>query len=129
MMVIKQYFDIKYPFTNDCIEKYEFDLNKSEKEKVASELLHLIFTPKGQRLRLPNYGTDLIKYIFEPNDSDAWEAIKGEIRDSVSAWIDGVTLNDIQFMASESSNEIYVSIDHSVKDGISESKNSLAVEI
>ena len=79
MMVIKQYFDIKYPFTNDCIEKYEFDLNKSEKEKVASELLHLIFTPKGQRLRLPNYGTDLIKYIFEPNDSDAWKAIKGEI--------------------------------------------------
>ena len=48
MMVIKQYFDIKYPFTNDCIEKYEFDLNKSEKEKVASELLHLIFTQIGR---------------------------------------------------------------------------------
>ena len=129
MMVIKQYFDIKYPFTNDCIEKYEFDLNKSEKEKVASELLHLIFTPKGQRLRLPNYGTDLIKYIFEPNDSDAWEAIKGEIMDSVSSWIDGVTLNDIQVMASESGNEIYVRIDYSVKDGNYEYKNSLAVEI
>ena len=96
---------------------------------MASELLHLIFTPKGQRLRLPNYGTDLIKYIFEPNDSDAWEAIKGEIRDSVSAWIDGVTLNDIQVMASESGNEIYVRIDYSVKDGNYEYKNSLAVEI
>ena len=128
-MVSKQYFDIKYPFTTDGMEKYESDLNKSEKEKVASELLHLIFTPKGQRLRLPNYGTDLIKYIFEPNDSDAWEAIKGEIRDSVSAWIDGVTLNDIQVMASESGNEIYVRIDYSVKDGNYEYKNSLAVEI
>lgn len=128
-MVIKQYFDIKYPFTNDCIEKYEFDLNKSQKEAVASEILHLIFTPKGQRLRLPNYGTDLIKYIFDPNDSDAWESIKSEIRDSVTTWIHGATLNDIQVMASESGDEIYVRVDYSITEGNYTYKNSIAVEI
>lgn len=128
-MVIKQYFDIKYPFTNDGIEKYELDLNKSQKEKVTSDLLHLIFTPKGQRLRLPNYGTDLIKYIFEPNEAETWDGVKREIRDSVTAWISNVTLNDIQVMASENGNEIYVRIDYSVTEGNYVYKNSIAVEI
>ena len=71
----------------------------------------------------------MIKYIFEPNDSDTWESVKREITDSVSAWIDGVTLNDVQVMAHENGNEIYVRIDYSVKDGNYEYKNSLAVEI
>ena len=82
-MVIKQYFDIKYPFTNDCIEKYELDLNKSRKEMITSQILHLIFTPKGQRLRLPDYGTDLIRYIFEPNDKSTWENVKNEILNEI----------------------------------------------
>ena len=86
-MVIKQYFDIKYPFTNDCIEKYELDLNKSRKEMITSQILHLIFTPKGQRLRLPDYGTDLIRYIFEPNDKSTWENVKNEIFSAVTHWI------------------------------------------
>ena len=128
-MAKEQKYGIKFPINVVSEDKTLFDLNKTRAEMIKSQIMHLIFTPKGQRLRMPNYGTDLIKYIFEPNDSDAWEAIKGEIRDSVSAWIDGVTLNDIQVMASESGNEIYVRIDYSVKDGNYEYKNSLAVEI
>ena len=82
----KQYFDLKYPFTNDCMEKYEFDLNNNQRERVASDLLHLIFTPKGQRLRLPDYGTNLIQYIFEPNDESIWPEVKKEIQDTVRKW-------------------------------------------
>lgn len=128
-MVIKQYFDIKYPFTNDCIEKYELDLNKSRKEMITSQILHLIFTPKGQRLRLPDYGTDLIRYIFEPNDKSTWENVKNEIFSAVTKWIDGVSLNNIQVASSESGNDIYVRIDYTVTEGNYEYKNSVAVEI
>ena len=125
----KQYFDLKSPFTNDCMEKYEFDLNNNQRERVASDLLHLIFTPKGQRLRLPDYGTNLIQYIFEPNDESIWPEVKQEIQDTVRKWIYGVDLNDIQVMASEDGTEIYVRVDYSVTEGNLTYNNSIAVEI
>ena len=125
----KQYFDFKYPFTNDFMEKYEFDLNNNQRERVASDLLHLIFTPKGQRLRLPDYGTNLIQYIFEPNDESIWPEVKQEIQDTVRKWIYGVDLNDIQVMASEDGTEIYVRVDYSVTEGNLTSNNSIAVQI
>lgn len=128
-MIKKQYFDFKYPFTNDCMEKYEFDLNNNQRERVASDLLHLIFTPKGQRLRLPDYGTNLIQYIFEPNDESIWPEVKQEIQDTVRKWIYGVDLNDIQVMASEDGTEIYVRVDYSVTEGNLTYNNSIAVEI
>jgi uncharacterized protein len=128
-MAKKQYFGLKYPFTNNCIEKYELDLNKSQTERVTSELLHLLFTPRGQRLRKPNYGTDLIKFIFEPNDGSTWQGVKNEIQDSVQTWIRGVVLNDIQVVASEDGLSIYVRIDYSVTEGNYTYTNSVVVEV
>lgn len=128
-MYRKQYFDIKYPFTNNGAENYEFDLNGSTKERVASDILHVIFTPKKQRLRKPEFGTDLIKYIFEPNDSQSWFGIKKEIQDSVSRWVDGVKLDNIEVLASEDGLNVYVRIDYTVNNGYSSYKNSIAVEL
>ena len=128
-MIKKQYFDIKYPFTNDGVEKYELDLSRNEKEKIASQLLHLLFTPKGQKLRKPQYGTDLIRYIFEPNDNLAWQSIKTEIQDSVNRWLPGVDLTNVEVMASENGEQIFVRIDYSVRNGNYVYNNSIAVEI
>lgn len=128
-MIKKQYFDIKYPFTNDGVEKYEFDLSRNEKEKVASQLLHLLFTPKGQKLRKPQYGTDLIQYIFEPNENIAWQSIKTEIKNSVNRWLPGVDLTNVEVMASENGEQIFVRIDYSVRNGNYVYNNSIAVEI
>ena len=128
-MIKKQYFDIKYPFTNDGVEKYELDWSRNEKDKVASQLLHLLFTPKGHKLRNPQYGTDLIQYIFEPNDNLAWQSIKTEIQDSVNRWLPGVDLTNVEVMASENGEQIFVRIDYSVRNGNYVYNNSIAVEI
>lgn len=128
-MTRKQYFDIKYPFTNDGTEKYEFDLNSSTKDRVTSDILHVIFTPKRQRLRKPEFGTDLIKYIFEPNDSISWNGIKKEIKESVLRWVDGVIINDIEVLSSEDGVEVYVRIDYEVRQGNLSYKNSIVVEL
>ena len=128
-MARKQYFDIKYPFTNDGTEKYEFDLNSSVKDRVTSDILHVIFTPKRQRLRKPEFGTDLIKYIFEPNDSVSWDGVKKEIMDSVSRWVKGVTINDIEVLSSEEGNQVFVRIDYGVRSGNSSYNNSIVVEL
>ena len=125
----KQYFDIKYPFTDDSVENYIFSLNSSEKERVTSDILHVIFTPKHQRLRMPSFGTDLIKYIFEPNDESSWSAIKQEIQESVAQWVSGVKLNNIEVLSTEDGTEVYVRIDYSVRQGNSTYNNCVVVQL
>jgi phage baseplate assembly protein W len=38
--------------------------------------MHLILTRKGQRLYSPDFGTDLLKFIFEPEDGLTLNGIK-----------------------------------------------------
>ena len=68
-MAKQQFYGVKYPFVAEDVENYFIDVNKTLKDKVRSILMHIIFTPKGQKLRAPEFGTDLIRYIFEPNDN------------------------------------------------------------
>ena len=92
--------------------------------------MHVIFTPKGQKLRDPEFGTDLIKYIFEPNDSISWEGVKTEVSEAVSKYVKGVTINNISIMQSdEEGAEIYVRLDYIVSDGINVVEDSIATKL
>ena len=64
-MAKKQFFGVKYPFLNDNERHFYVAANESVADKVRSQLMHIVFTPKGQRIRNPEFGTDLIKYIFD----------------------------------------------------------------
>jgi phage baseplate assembly protein W len=92
--------------------------------------MHIVFTPKGQRIRLPQLGTDLIKYIFEPSDSVTWEAVKNEVTDSVKIWATNIVLNDIQIVKNEADeSEIYVRLDYSVVEGNKVTNDSIVVQV
>lgn len=126
----KQFYGIKFPFTDVDVENYYVDLNKKQSEKVKSILMHVVFTPKGQKIRDPEFGTDLIKYIFEPNDSISWEGIKSEVSAAVNRYVNGVTLRNIEIMQNENNlNEIYVRLDYSVSNGINVVNDSLITKI
>ena len=60
----RQFFNIKFPFVCENEDALFIDLNNDINEKVNSEIAHVILTPKGMRLRMPEFGTDLIKYIL-----------------------------------------------------------------
>ena len=74
----KQYYGIKFPFTSNNLDGFFLDLNEEVRDKVASELLHVILTPKRSRIRKPDFGTNLIKFVFNENDEMSWEEIKSE---------------------------------------------------
>ena len=129
-MANRQHFGIKYPFTTDGDEGFYVDANKTLKDKVRSLLMHVVFTPKGQRLRNPTFGTDLIKHIFDMGDSVSMDAVKTEVSDSVSRWVKNVTINDVKVVSSEDDpNEVYVRLDYSIKEGNKEVTDSIAVEL
>ena len=126
----RQKYGLKYPFTTDNGDGYFVDLNETVGEGVKSRVLHVIFTPKGQKLRDPEFGTDLIKFIFEPNDNVTWEGIKNEVSTIVSKYLKGVMLKNIEVMQNENDfSEIYVRIDYSVSNGINVVNDSLVTKI
>lgn len=117
-MAKKQFFNIKYPFTNSGSENYFLDLNNDSLGKARSDLMHLVFTPKGQRLRDPNFGTNLIKYVFDQNESLTWSKIESEIKLAVSYYLPYIVLDKIQIAQNEElATEIFVRLDFTVKMG------------
>ena len=48
-MALTQKYGIKYPFTSDNDEGIYRGLNKTDADNIKSQVLHLIFTPKGQK--------------------------------------------------------------------------------
>lgn len=125
-----QYYGIKYPFSDTDGSMTFFDLNKAEDDGVKSRIYHIIFTPKGQRLRQPEFGTNLIKYIFEPNDSITLDSIKEEIRASIKKYIANVEFKDISvYSNNDNENERIVSVDYVVKKGNVSIQNNMMISI
>ena len=126
----RQYFGIKYPFRRDDFQHFYVDVNNNTAEKVRSQLMHIVFTPKGQRLRNPEFGTDLIKYIFDQSDGTTWEAVKTEVTESVNRWATNIKLNNIQVVKNEEDeHEIYVRLDYSVVEGNRVTNDSVVVQL
>lgn len=129
-MAKQQFFGIKYPFQNESENNYYLDLNQSYDEKVKSELLHVIFTPKGQRYRNPDFGTDVIRYLFQPNDGETWGDIKAEIRTQVGKYVPSVTFNDMSIYVDETNeNKVYADISYSIQKGSYEIENNIQLRL
>lgn len=127
----KQYYGIKYPFTINNLNGFFVDLNGNLEEKVASEILHVLLTPKGTRIRMPNFGTGLIKYIFEPNDSMSWEHVKSEVMQSVSNFVQNVTLDNIEVSMPEEDEDhgLYLDLRYSVNTDTGIINNRMVVKL
>jgi phage baseplate assembly protein W len=85
---------INFPFRDSFDGKY-LDLSDTSNEEIRTDLIHLLLTRKGARYFLPDFGTRLYEYIFEPLDGPTFSDIESEIRDSVSTYIPNLVLNSI----------------------------------
>ena len=130
MANIKQHYGIKFPFTSNNYDGYFIDLNNTLEDKIASEIAHVILTEKKTRIRKPDFGTDLIKYIFDPSDALTWQKIEDEIKDSVSKYVNGVTINSVDVIRStDSDNEVYVDVKYGIVKGATIENNRLAIKL
>jgi len=128
-MAKKQYYGIKYPFTYNNNDLLYLDLNESYEQSIQAQILHIIFTPKGQKLRDPGFGSDLIKYLFDPSYGSTFENLKSQIRSDIAARVQDVTFDDIQIIDTENEHEKIVSIYYTVKIGNQEIQNNVAIKI
>jgi phage baseplate assembly protein W len=124
-----KYININYPF-KDSKRGFFLELNDNDNNAVKADLMHLILTTKGQRLYMPDFGTNLIKFIFEPNDGITHGEIKDEIKDTVKRYLPNLTINDV-IVEPHETNEYTatVRIDYTVTDDVFESTDFVIIQI
>lgn len=115
-MAKEQKYGIKFPINVESDDKTLFDLDHTRAEQIKSEVMHLIFTPKGQRLRNPNFGTRLIQFLFNPNDNETFGDIVNEIKESVKLFIPDCNIKDVQIAEDSDGLEIYAKIKYTLTE-------------
>lgn len=73
-----------------------FFRTQSGMDQIKSDLLALLLTEPGERVMLPDFGTSLKKFIFEPNDSGVLEQIRNEIARAISIWEPRIAVQNIE---------------------------------
>ena len=126
----RQYYGIKFPFTNNNENGFFIDLNSNIDEKIGSEIAHLILTPKGSRLKMPDFGTNLIRFIFNYNDNISWGDVESEIKEAVTTYISNASINEVKIIQDENNdNALILSVNFSVIKGASNENNIMLIKL
>lgn len=129
-MALTQRFGVKYPFSSNNLDEIYIDLNETLTDRVKSEVLHVLFTPKGQKLRNPDFGSDLIKYLFDPKDDTSFESVKSSIKMDVGKYVKNIEFEDIRVLQDENDERgIIVVVEYSVVKGNKKEKTKVAVKL
>jgi phage baseplate assembly protein W len=113
-----KYINIAYPFM-DSPKGFFLDLTSTDSKAIKSDLMHLILTRKGERLYNPEFGSDLLKFIFEPNDGRTLSEIKLDIQNTVKRYIPNLNVDDVSVEQSEESEySVSVRIDYTITDDV-----------
>lgn len=124
-----KFININYPF-KDSNKGFFLDLTTTDNAAIKADLMHLILTRKGERFYLPDFGTNLLRYIFEPNDGFTLSEIKGEITDVVKKYLPNLIINDITVEHHENNEYVAtVRIDYTVTDDVFESSDFVIINI
>lgn len=90
-------YNIAFPLQDDLSSKSFLLMNRVTKDAYRSDLMLLLLTQKGERYYEPDYGTDLLKYIFEPNDNMTSVQIEEEIKNTVALYLPQLRVTSITF--------------------------------
>lgn len=113
-----KYININYPF-KDSPKGFFLDLTIDNNSAIKADLMHLILTRRGQRLYNPDFGTDLLKFIFEPEDGLTLEKVKEEITTVVKKYLPRLQITAITVTPSpDDEHAAVIRIDYVITDDV-----------
>lgn len=108
--------NIRFPIEDDINNKY-FSLTSTSKDAVSSNLMLLLLTEKGYRYYMPDYGTYLIKYMFEPNDNITINDVKDDLKSTVEKYLPEIKIIDMTH-EKISENEQIINVSYSYNSNV-----------
>lgn len=125
----KKYINIQFPF-KETNKGFFVELTETDRAAIKSDLMHLILTSKGERFYLPDFGTNLIRHIFEPNDGITESSIREEIVEAVNRYLPNLRINDVTIENSEEYEyTAIVRIDYTITEDVFQSTDFIIINI
>ena len=109
--------NINFPLNDNKEKNTFFQLTQTTKNALAANLTLLLLTTKGERYYMPDYGTNLRRFLFDQNDQTTQTDIEKDIKQTVSRFIPQLQIKAMEF---------YSGVD---KDGNKMDENRLNIEI
>ena len=91
-------YGIAFPF-NSSTEGDYLKLTQTANDEIRTDLIHLLLTRKGSRYFLPDFGTRLYEYIFEPLDGPTFNSIESEIIESCEKYLPQLKITNVSVKA------------------------------
>lgn len=83
---------------------------------VKSQLMHVLFTPLGQRIRQPNFGSNLIQFLFNPNENETFGDVMSTLKQIVKKWVPDCALENIIITETDNGLGLNAQIRYSVNE-------------
>ena len=104
-MAERQTFGIDFPFQDSVYGDY-LKMTETTESEIKANLIHLLLTRKGSIYFLPDFGTSLYEYIFEPLDSPTFNSIEAEIREQVIKYIPNLKITNVDVTSALDAEEL-----------------------
>lgn len=128
-MARKSYINIKFPFL-DSDEGLYLDMTQENKRAIKSDVMHLLLTNKGERLYQPDFGTDLKKFLFEPNIVTVQSDIKNEIQKALDKYLPKLTVDRLEVEPIEGSDHsVIVRLEYTVTNNTFTQSDFITIEL
>ena len=83
---------IKLPFGSG---QSNFALNYTTLDQAKTDLVNLLLTHKGERFMQPDFGTNLRRFLFQPNTSNIEGELRNEIFDTIKKWLPFIKVGNL----------------------------------
>lgn len=123
MPIRKKTIGVEFPF-RDSVDGDYLQMTTTAAKEIKSNFIHLLMTTKGERYFLPQFGTNLRQFLFDPQSSELDEEIRKEINDATQLFMPNVKITKInithygdEVANPEQKYTITVSIDYRIANG------------
>jgi len=125
----KNYINIAFPFQSSD-NGFFLKMNDTSADAIKSDLMFLLLTPSGSRYYNPEFGCNLLKFIFEPNDGLTFSQIEDEISTAVKRYLPKLTINKVDIVEStENGHLATVTIKYTLTDDVFTAQDILTINI
>lgn len=128
-MARESFINIRFPFL-DSKKGLFLDMTQQSKRAIKSDLMHLLLTNKGERLYQPEFGTDLKKYLFEPNIVTVQANIREEIQKAIDKYIPNLIVDKLEVNpVDEEEHSVIVKLEYTVTNNTFTESDFITIEL
>ena len=123
----KKFININYPFKSS-VEGFFLDMTTNSLDAVKEDLQYLLLTEKGERFYLPDFGTNLKKFLFDPNDEKNAADIQNELNVTVNKYLPGLTISNVEILSEDDDKGLILKVSFKINDGVFNSSDFIEIK-